>query len=1126
MSLEPDRDEIEQFTDALLRHSGDGFISLRAFLEADSRKPFKISPVQMSGTNLKLLNKRAFEVAREAANHTHPVVFCPPLAILRDRNGAKESNIAEGPVLSVECDQRPQGALQKLSPIIGPPTLTVLSGGAWADPETGEIQSKRHLHWRLARPARGDQQLQALKQARDIATRIAGGDPSNKPVCHPIRWPGSWHRKRQPVLCRIETIDPAREIDLIDALANLKVACPEVKTEAGDGASLGAPEGHDWAALISGVLTGEDYHHALTVLAAKLLATKMASGAAVNMLRGWMEASEGPRDARWQARFDYIPRAVKSAADKYGRPGDAGHGQDRHEPHSVNSVSSVKRESTEPTGGAKSESWPEPDLGVLRLHRRPAVPFPVEVLGDKWGPWAENAARSAASPVDYVASTLLTSVSALVGNARWAQGWDGWAEPPHLWGCNVGDSGDGKSPGADTVLKHVVPEIEYRMAREFPDQLREARKDIEIAKARRDNWKAEVKAAIQSSKSPPPQPDAVPEEPIAPRLVMDDVTHEKVALVLAHAAPNGVLMVRDEIAGWLLGMNAYNEAARGFWIEAYGGRRKSVDRVKHSEPIIVPRLAVSWHGGIQPDRLAEVMRAADDGLLARFMWFWPEPIPFHRPKNPPDIGWAIAAFDRLRTLELFYDKRDLSRPPAPLLVALDEAAAAYLERFAQLMQAQKETAAGLLRSAMGKARGLVLRLSLVLEFLYWCAEDGYKAPPESIRKDSLLAAAKLVAEYIMPMAERTYGDAACTTVDRNTTTLARWIADKRPAAVHVREMQRNVRLPGLTTAEAIHGACAALVEAAWLGERDRIPAAREDVVSGVTALVGGASPMTDWSRLYHQLRHSDSVDTLDTVDSLSTQGDVAGSGPTDRRESVKSVQSINVSKGVGNAAGGAPDVGISDLALPSNIVDTFDTLRACRFPPLSAPDIWLSGICRLHQRHNPCYPRTESWIAFLRDCERFLAGWADTAAEQGWSAETLFGVLRNKPNVATWWGVMLLLQGGTILDISPELMQLKTRRGIRQSLGRPHPPAGAEVVPVWDLIPDSAGSPGERRQAMDGGQRWTFPRFMNGASTSGAVRLPITTSSLRGAASDCSRSRTSAAPCTIPAADWAPFRRR
>ena len=48
--------------------------------------------------------------------------------------------------------------------------------------------------------------------------------------------------------------------------------------------------------------------------------------------------------------------------------------------------------------------------------------------------------------------------------------------------------------------------------------------------------------------------------------------------------------------------------------------------------------------------------------------------------------------------------------------------------------------------------------------------------------------------------------AACTDLDRNTTTLARWIAKERPDAVHVRTMQRNIRLPGLTTADAIETA--------------------------------------------------------------------------------------------------------------------------------------------------------------------------------------------------------------------------------------------------------------------------------------------------------------------------------
>jgi hypothetical protein len=36
----------------------------------------------------------------------------------------------------------------------------------------------------------------------------------------------------------------------------------------------------------------------------------------------------------------------------------------------------------------------------------------------------------------------------------------------------------------------------------------------------------------------------------------------------------------------------------------------------------IPRFAVSWFGCTQPDKVAEIMQGGDDGLLARFMWFW------------------------------------------------------------------------------------------------------------------------------------------------------------------------------------------------------------------------------------------------------------------------------------------------------------------------------------------------------------------------------------------------------------------------------------------------------------------------------------------------------------------------
>ena len=127
--------------------------------------------------------------------------------------------------------------------------------------------------------------------------------------------------------------------------------------------------------------------------------------------------------------------------------------------------------------------WPEPDMGVLRLHRRPPPPLPLDVFGAEVVRWIATAAEAAACPPDYVAAPLLAAASALIGHARWAQATPGWAEPPHLWLGVVGDSGNGKCPGADCLMRDVLPEIERRMLADFPDRLREWQADAEFAKA-------------------------------------------------------------------------------------------------------------------------------------------------------------------------------------------------------------------------------------------------------------------------------------------------------------------------------------------------------------------------------------------------------------------------------------------------------------------------------------------------------------------------------------------------------------------------------------------------------------------------------------------------------------------
>jgi hypothetical protein len=209
-------------------------------------------------------------------------------------------------------------------------------------------------------------------------------------------------------------------------------------------------------------------------------------------------------------------------------------------------------------------------------------------------------------------------------------------------------------------------------------------------------------------------------------------------------------------------------------------------------------------------------------LLARLCWFWPSPIPFRLARTAPDPHWAISALDWLRQLDL--------KPPSPaephacpIMVPLVPEAVDDLESFAREMRDRQTGAAGLMRSALGKARGIALRLALILEHLWWCAQPAIAEPPRVISRSALAAAIRLTGGYLMPMAQRTYADAAGSALDRNVSTLARWIYRVRPAEVHVRSMLREHRreLPGLTSAAAIHEACRELVKVGLLSKPGR-----------------------------------------------------------------------------------------------------------------------------------------------------------------------------------------------------------------------------------------------------------------------------------------------------------------
>lgn len=69
--------------------------------------------------------------------------------------------------------------------------------------------------------------------------------------------------------------------------------------------------------------------------------------------------------------------------------------------------------------------------------------------------------------------------------------------------------------------------------------------------------------------------------------------HHAIAAELV-SNPRGLLLVRDELAGWIGGMNLYSRGDgndRAFWLQAHGGRPWTPDRVKDGEKARTPKLS-------------------------------------------------------------------------------------------------------------------------------------------------------------------------------------------------------------------------------------------------------------------------------------------------------------------------------------------------------------------------------------------------------------------------------------------------------------------------------------------------------------------------------------------------------
>jgi hypothetical protein len=419
----------------------------------------------------------------------------------------------------------------------------------------------------------------------------------------------------------------------------------------------------------------------------------------------------------------------------------------------------------------------------------------VEVLPRPVGGFVAAGAKAIGCDPPYLALPLLTALAAAIGNTRRLELKRGWSAPAILWSAIVGESGTAKTPAFQLVMR---PTRERQ--RKALDRYTREMKSYESDLARWDRDFAEWKRKKKANDDPPKKPDP----PQAERYIVSDTTVEALAPILL-ANPRGLLLARDELAGWLGSFDRYAGKGRAGadaanWLSMFNAESIIVDR-KTGMPrtIHIPQAAVCVTGGIQPGILQRALGTEhrESGLAARLLLSCP---PRKAKKwteadiDPRAESEMAGLFDRLYELQPTEDAGEVQ----PVLVRLSAQAKASWTAYYNSHAEEQADLTGDLSAAWSKLEEYAARLALVVHFVRWAAGDQTLTNPDIVDMASISAGIAL-ARWFKHEARRVYTMLEESDTERDQRRLVEWIS-RKGGRVTAREVQQGCRWlkePGL-----------------------------------------------------------------------------------------------------------------------------------------------------------------------------------------------------------------------------------------------------------------------------------------------------------------------------------------
>jgi hypothetical protein len=370
--------------------------------------------------------------------------------------------------------------------------------------------------------------------------------------------------------------------------------------------------------------------------------------------------------------------------------------------------------------------------------------FPTGAMPAACQALIREAAESIGCPPEFVALPMLSVLGSAIGPSRMVELKRNWTENAVIFGCVIGDPASKKTPAAKVATrpaKELQKKLKYQYREEYDEyELDLAEYEVDKKKCRQQDIAA-------------PRP---PKPPVMERTVVDDTTVEALCRV-QQDSPRGVLVGKDELAGWLRGMDQYKAGGKGsdrqFWLSAWNSDPITVDRKGDPEALMVSEPFVGICGGIQPEVLYDLNQGPEDGMLDRFLVAYPDPVSPGWRDGEISEGAELRYSNLYQQLRVRHLQTDNHGEPLPQPLAFSDSAKAVLID-AVNAHAKEMSRPGFpagLKGVYGKLEAYFGRLSLILAMSRAVEERG----PERVEAPDVVAASALVA-YFKSMARRVY----------------------------------------------------------------------------------------------------------------------------------------------------------------------------------------------------------------------------------------------------------------------------------------------------------------------------------------------------------------------------------